>query len=657
MDGLPAWHRFDTGEGFPTMEPQDQALSSSDRPTVPASGDHFSARGYRLDGPHRDFSQGESVPRPARRDALLDLVAQLQAEVADQDERETVLAEREQHLARTQADFEGWRAEQQEQIEAALSRLATREQALEDGERRLVAQEESLLHLSTRLEIERTEIMREKESNERDRAAIQEELTALQHDRAFLRPQLMAEIAADRESLVQEQRVLLERTQALADAERQSHARIDALLQQERQGLWQTLSLEWNQRHTAFETERKVWDEQRVVIQTQLEEQRAHCQAALDQLDAELAERRAVTERELAERRATVDAEIAAARQSWEAMQSTTVADQQRERSVLESRLRFQQEHLEKARIDLERVQMEFRRERQQERFRLEEADRQSQRRLLQLGLYRDALGEQAKSLDREAATLARVRQAWDDSVASSRAAFDAETAQWRQDTERQRLEITRQQEALAKHSESIDGRRHRLDKLRIELEETHRSNLELRLAVEEAWAQIAQAVGSDEEARLRVEQARQGLSLYYQELHAGLMAQRRDLLDLENRLHHDRGEFHAERQTLVQWLSERDEALRAQEADVATKLHQAIQEEAAWREMQNRWLTERLEAESVIRRLLGELGDRHREDVATQWSVSALMAEATPMDDASFEIPARALMALSDAPSQTNAA
>lgn len=639
------------------MEPLDQSVSNSDRPTPAESGDHFSARGYRLDGPHSDFSAAAGAARPERRNTLLDMMSQLRVEIAEQDEREATLTAREAQLAHAQEEFERWRTEQQAQIETALARLTTREQALSEGEQRLVIQEESLSQLAQQLERDQETLDADQAAVATDRAAIQEELAALQHDRAMLRPQLMAELTADREALAEEHRLLHERAASLTVAEQQSRERIDALLQQERQGLWQTLSLEWNQRHAAFEADQKAWDAQRTLIQSQLEEQRALCQTAFKNLDAELAERRQAAEQEIANLRAAVDAEITAARLAWETEQSTSIADQQRERGLLETRLRFQQEHLEKVRDDLERTQAEFRRERQQERHRLEDLERQSQRRLVQLSLYRDALSEQAKSLDREAATFTRVRRAWEDSVATSRAAFDTETSQWRQDAERQRLEIARQQEALGKHSESIDGRRQRLEKLRIELEETHRSNLELRLAVEEAWAQIAQAVGSDEEARLRVEQARQGLSLYYQELHAGLMAQRREVLDLENRLQHDRGEFHAERQTLVQWLSERDEALRLQEAEINARLHQAMQEEAAWRDIQNRWLAERLEAESVIRRLLGELGERHREDVAMQWNIPLATTDAALTDDADFEIPPRALMNLTDAPPQSHAA
>ncbi|HET6422613.1 MAG TPA: hypothetical protein VFG20_02955 [Planctomycetaceae bacterium] len=643
------------------MEPHDSIASSSDRPTESASGDRLSDRGYRLDGPHRDFSASEPVPRPARRDMVSDLMAQLlqlQADVAQQDDREAAFAEREQRLHAERAEFERWRTEQRQVQDATEARLSLREQALLEGEERLVTQEETLSERAAEIDATWANLQREQAALDESRNAIEKEFAALQQDRASLSAQLQSELAADREAILQAQLVLEERALALDDADTQARARNDALLQQERQGLWQTLSLEWQQRHAAFESERNQWEAQCAQIQTLLEEQRTACQQAFDQLDAELAARRDAADAELAERQAAVEEEIAAARQHWEQTQATAAADLQRDRGVLESRLRFQQEHLEKTRIDLERLQLDFRKERQQERHRLEELDQQSRRRLVQLALYRDALGEQAKSLDREAATFQKVRRAWDDSVATSRALFEAEQSQWKQDAERQRIEITRQQDALSKLSENIEGRRQRLEKLRLELEETHRNNLELRLAVEEAWAQIAQALGSDEEARLRVEQARQGLSLYYQELHAGLMAQRRELIDLEHRLQHERGEFHAERQTLVQWLNERDTALQSREADIAGQLQQTLQEQSTWRTLQQHWMSQRLEAESVIRRLLGELGERHNADVARPWDVASTMSDdGEPEGDVPFEIPARVFTALSDAPPQSHAA
>lgn len=637
------------------MEPLDSNTSNADRPTESVSGDRLSARGYRLDGPHSHFTAGEQPPRPARRDALSEMMAQivqLQAEMDTQAEREAALAEREQRLTFERTEFDRWRTEQEQSLHAAEARLQPREQALLDGEQQLVVQEQALSERLTQLEEGWARLQQERDHAESDRRTLTEELSAIEHDRALLRSQIQSELAADREAITQAQLVLQERARDLDEAEAQSRARIDELLQTERQGLWQTLSLEWQQRHTAFEAERQQWDAHRAQIQAQLEELRATCQAEYDQLDHELAARREAAEAEFAERRAVVEADIVAAREIWEQSQTASLADHQRERGVLESRLRFQQEHLDKTRVELERQQLDFRQERQQERQRLEELDQQLRRRMQHLALYRDALGEQARSLDREAATFQKVRRAWDDSVATSRALFETEQSQWKQDADRQRLELTRQQDALTKHSDNIEGRRQRLEKLRLELEETHRSNLELRLAVEEAWAQIAQALGSDEEARLRVDQARQGLSLYFQELHAGLLAQRRDLIDLEQRVQHERNEFHAERQTLVQWLHERDTALHTREADIAEQLQLTLHEQSTWRTLQQRWMTERLEAESVIRRLLSELGERHSHDVSAQWQQPAMITEPEAQNsDVAFEIPPRALMALSDAP------
>jgi hypothetical protein len=135
-------------------------------------------------------------------------------------------------------------------------------------------------------------------------------------------------------------------------------------------------------------------------------------------------------------------------------------------------------------------------------------------------------------------------------------------------------------------------------------------------------------------------------------------MTQRRESIDLEHRLQQERSEFHAERQTLVQWLNERDTALQTRESDIAGQLQQTLQEQATWQTLQQDWMSQRLEAESVIRRLLGELGERHSIDVATPWDRALLATQSRAIDDdISFEIPPRALVALTDAPPQSHAA
>ncbi|HUQ69109.1 MAG TPA: hypothetical protein VM165_06290, partial [Planctomycetaceae bacterium] len=262
-------------------------------------------------------------------------------------------------------------------------------------------------------------------------------------------------------------------------------------------------------------------------------------------------------------------------------------------------------------RQELEAAQAEFRRERQLERQRLEDDALQLERRIAQVNQYKAALDEQAKSLDRERETLAKCRKAWDSTAGADRDALRAERDAWEQDRRRQELDLQRQQAAIANHAESLERKRDRLERLRNELEDTHRSTLELRLAVEEGWAQIAHAVGDDEEARLRVDQARQALVLYYQELHAGIAGQRRDLMELQTRVDDQRLVFHDERQTLLHWLTERDEQLRQEELRLREQAQTVAANEAAWQTTRDQWLTEKLAADSLIRRLLSDLGER----------------------------------------------
>ena len=282
----------------------------------------------------------------------------------------------------------------------------------------------------------------------------------------------------------------------------------------------------------------------------------------------------------------------------------------QRERVLLENRLRFQQEHLDKVRAELEQAQNEFRAERQRERQQLEDDTLQIQRQQQQLRIYRATLDELARAVDREHDTVLKCREAWSSTVDGDRQAVQAERELWDQERQRQRTELHRQQELLIQQGEQLEGRRLRLERLRAEMEDTHRITLELRLAVEETWAQVAHASGSEEQARVQVEQARQALVLYYQQLHIALEDHRRELSEQQARFDEQRSDFHEERQTVLHWLNERDERLRAEEARQLVAATELTHRDAAWREARDHWLAEKLEAERVIRNLVNQLAD-----------------------------------------------
>jgi chromosome segregation ATPase len=288
-------------------------------------------------------------------------------------------------------------------------------------------------------------------------------------------------------------------------------------------------------------------------------------------------------------------------------------ADFLKDRTLLENRLRFQQDHLEKTRADLERDQQLAAQRRQAVRQQLEEAERQLLRRKTQLDRYRAALDELDRSLERERDLHARQRAAMTSLVEQERQQFDAERQAWEDERRQQQAELRRQQELLLSHAENLETRRLRLEALRREIEETHHATMELRLAVEEVWAHLQQSMGLTE-TRRQVEQARSAIRRDYEQIEARLLEGRRELHDAEQRLEQQRLEFQHERRTLTEWIAARDQELLRRERAQQRQEQEQSTRDRAFHELRDRWLREKAEAENVIRRLLNDLIDRTAE-------------------------------------------
>jgi hypothetical protein len=156
-------------------------------------------------------------------------------------------------------------------------------------------------------------------------------------------------------------------------------------------------------------------------------------------------------------------------------------------------------------------------------------------------------------------------------------------------------------------NAENLEGRQARLDELRTELEETNRRTLEMRLAVEEACAQLAQAVGP-EVARQRIESAQLALSQHYRYARETLIRHRQEVEQFQKSVLEQRDQFRAEQQTLSEWFTHQDEelqfrtdAFRDQQATVRAR-------EQSWQQTRDAWLKEKLEAEVIIQDLLRRL-------------------------------------------------
>ena len=353
---------------------------------------------------------------------------------------------------------------------------------------------------------------------------------------------------------------------------------------------------------------------------------RIHQQVARSELDAEREEYRAANEAERDRLLAEVDAlrqeaesdrrqaatELLAARESLRLDREHLEGEFRQERVLLENRLRFQQEHLDRTREEHEQQQTEFRWEQQTARVWLEEQQAQVRRLRNQMDERHRLLDEREASLAREQDLFLKSRRALESGISSDREQLERDRERFERERDVQRADLRRQQDLLSIHAETLDARRNRLDQLRAELEETNRKTLEMRVAVEEAYGRLANASGP-EVAKARVEEARGVLAEYYRHTRDALIQHRLEIDQAQQRLLQQRQELDSDRDGLAAWGVEQERLVARREQLLEQQRTEIAQRELEARALRERWLEERSEAEAVIRDLLNQLESRTR--------------------------------------------
>ncbi|MDB5339095.1 MAG: hypothetical protein JWN70_4714 [Planctomycetaceae bacterium] len=283
------------------------------------------------------------------------------------------------------------------------------------------------------------------------------------------------------------------------------------------------------------------------------------------------------------------------------------LAEIQQERSLLLNRIRFQEEHLQKLRREFEVAQAAFHAERQRTQAMFLETDTQLELRRDQLIRYRLQLEERDAALQRQQVLIGKSRRAEVDGLFQERQRLEEDQRDWQMVRGRQQAELERKNEVLQLNAENLDARQSRLEQLRLELEETNRKTMEMRLAVEEACAQLAQAVGPDL-ARQRIEASQYALSDHYRQARETLVKHRQELEQFHRSVLQQRDEFRSEQQTLAEWIAKRDEELAVRESQFREEQAVILAREESWQNTRDLWLHEKLEAEAVIRDLLQRL-------------------------------------------------
>jgi hypothetical protein len=433
-------------------------------------------------------------------------------------------------------------------------------------------------------------------------------------ERAGLKEQIYQELEADRVKLHDAQQKLdAERTRLSEQIKtnQQEHERslenLRSELDSERDQIRQELIAELESDRYDLETQSLTWTTQRDEERSQIERDREHNEEAFRRAEQEIESLRNKQEEELNREKHEHDETLQREREELRQEIEQKQAERKRERVVLENRVRFQQDHLYKMRQEVEAAQQELRLDQQHKQAELTEQETRQRLRATQLHHYRLLLEERESSIQREHDLVVQSRRSIETETATNRERFRKEREAWDQERQEQCAENRRQQDMLTLHAENLEARRERLDLLRTELEETHRHTLEMRMTVEEALSQLAQA-SDDESARIRVDEAREALSEHYRHLREAVSQQHRELVEALSLLQREKEEFQEESQTHTELHNQRDEKLQQREEHLAREAENIETKQAAWRATRDSWMQEKTEAEHVIRGLLQQL-------------------------------------------------
>jgi len=224
-----------------------------------------------------------------------------------------------------------------------------------------------------------------------------------------------------------------------------------------------------------------------------------------------------------------------------------------------------------------------------------------------QLEHYRALLEEREHSVEREHTLQSRAQTVRQNELQHDVRKLAEDRSTWERMQTAQQSDIQRQHDLLNMHGQNLESRHARLDQLRSELEVTHRDNLEIRMAIEEAWSQLVQGAGQTE-AKSRVDAARKALSQHYDFLRTTLAEQRQELTEAESQFQQQKDDFLKQRQATTECLAQRDETLRHREEQLRVSSAEIDARETGWREARDGWMQERIEAEHIIRGLLIQL-------------------------------------------------
>lgn len=583
-----------------------------------------------LDSDRAALQSQKQVIRDA---ALSELAAEQQAIDA---ERETLFAEKkefrrriEQHekeIATARDELrESWETERD-----ALRKQLTAKLAVElSADRREFEQEQ--LRWEDRRRDEQAALDEDRSAHENAVAKAKDELERLRRDQeiefAKRRRELESEIDAKvraAESALQKQRADWESERTAAETElrelRQELIEREAAQQEflertrtefeiYREEQLKQIEAETLAQRRELKAEKDRLLELRAVELQRLQEESAALESARQNFEQESQQRRERITAELAQLRQQYERELESRQREFDQSCEASRIAIENERAAMENRLCFQKEHLERTRDELEEARRELDRQLQESQARAVELAESFRLRQLQLSRFRSLLDEREKSIERERALFREATQQVQEDRRREAERRNNDEEVWSRERETEQLAIKQLREDLGGRVEQLAARQARLDTLRLELETTHRENLELRVALDETWVKLMQT-GAPEKAKQELQTTRTIVAEYFRKKESEIDRRRALLTDEVAVARRQLEQTETRRKELNDWLSTSLATLHRREDELKRWAVTLDARDARSQAVISRWRSEKSEVEGVIRGLLDQLAN-----------------------------------------------
>ncbi len=212
-------------------------------------------------------------------------------------------------------------------------------------------------------------------------------------------------------------------------------------------------------------------------------------------------------------------------------------------------------------------------------------------------------LARREKQLDVQFAEFEQERRSLEREQVETREELERERQGLSVDRRQFREELAQGTARLEQRSESIEKQRIVLEQLHDECTTRHREALELRLAAEQAWADIC-GKASPASVTQTMAGIRRQLAEEFRDSMRSITEKKQEVCQLAEGLEKRRGELQARQADLQDWLAQRQQYIEAQAAQLHSREQELDRQDSEFAKASKQWAQERRQLQREIREL-----------------------------------------------------